>query len=97
MIIRNMPPYRHWKPISHNVRHASCVLRLWFGPILATFFKLFIGHLKGHRALIDIDVDDVAFFYERDRTARIRFRLTWPIAGPFVAPEKRPSVMSATS
>ncbi len=72
------------------------VLRRRRPPGHATAFQFGVVHAQRERAAFDIDRHRVAFLDERDGAAGRRLGAHVPTAGPFVAPEKRPSVISAT-
>ena len=57
---------------------------------------LVVGELDVDAPRVDVDRDHVAVAQRGDRPAAAASGATWPIMKPWVAPEKRPSVMSAT-
>src|SRR5499427_606114 len=68
---------------------ARLPLRLALGEFLG-------GQFHVQRTLHRVDLDDIAVADQPDRTADRRLGPTWPTQNPRVAPENRPSVISAT-
>ena len=74
-------------------RGGARLARLPFGPALRQFL---VGEFHVDGALDGIDRDDVAVLESPIGPPTAASGPTWPMQKPRVAPEKRPSVMSAT-
>ena len=62
---------------------------------LAFFHRNAVDAVYTENSTLDIDLNEVALFDQRDRAAFGSFRRNMTFAGPRLAPEKRPSVSKA--
>ncbi len=77
--------------------HATAIPGLRALPLGETVGDFLLGKAEGESAGDGVDGDRVAVFDNGQRTAIERLGVMWPTTKPCVPPEKRPSVMSATS
>ena len=76
---------------------AGLDLRLMRYECRTALCKFLLGNLCVDSVVRDIDLDDVALFQQSDFAALCSFRTNMSDEAPRDAPEKRPSVISATS